>query len=75
MKTLIGFGRFWYDFIVGDDWRVAASIVLLIGAAAAAADRGWNVWPLIPCGVIAALIASLRREVRVRRMGQIERPH
>lgn len=69
MSALSKFGRFWYDFIVGDDWRVAASIVVLIGVVAAAADRGWNVWPLIPCGVIAALTASLRREVRARRVG------
>jgi hypothetical protein len=27
-------GRFWYDFIVGDDWRIAAGValVLLVGA-------------------------------------------
>ena len=71
-KALTGFARFWYDFIVGDDWRVAASIVLLIGVAAAAADHGLNVWPLLPCGVLAALAASLRREVRVRRAEQVE---
>ena len=23
MKYLMGFVQFWYDFIVGDDWRVA----------------------------------------------------
>jgi hypothetical protein len=24
---LRGFGRFWYDFIVGDDWKIAAAVV------------------------------------------------
>ena len=23
MKYIVGFVRFWYDFIIGDDWRVA----------------------------------------------------
>jgi hypothetical protein len=34
MRFLRGFGRFWWDFIVGDDWRIAAgvTVVLAIGA-------------------------------------------
>ena len=31
MKYVVAFLRFWYDFIVGDDWRVAVSIVAAIG--------------------------------------------
>ena len=27
MRQLKSFGAFWYDFIVGDDWQVAALIV------------------------------------------------
>lgn len=27
MRLLSGIGRFLYDFIVGDDWKVAASVV------------------------------------------------
>jgi len=27
MKQLRSFGAFWYDFIVGDDWHVAALVV------------------------------------------------
>nr|WP_055502108.1 hypothetical protein [Nonomuraea pusilla] len=27
MRFLKGFGRFWYDFIVGDDWKIAAAVV------------------------------------------------
>lgn len=27
MRFLRGFGQFWYDFIVGDDWKVAAAVV------------------------------------------------
>ena len=34
MGYVIGFARFWYDFIVGDDWTVAVGVVaaLLITA-------------------------------------------
>jgi hypothetical protein len=34
MRFIRGFGRFWWDFIVGDDWRIAAGVtaVLALGA-------------------------------------------
>ena len=28
MTFVKAFGRFWYDFLVGDDWKIAASVVL-----------------------------------------------
>jgi len=36
--ALVGLGRFVWDFLVGDDWRIAAAItaVLVLGALAAA---------------------------------------
>jgi hypothetical protein len=39
-RFIKGFGRFWYDFIVGDDWKIAAFVVLAlgIGALLAASD-------------------------------------
>jgi hypothetical protein len=27
MRFLKGFVRFWYDFIVGDDWKIAVAVV------------------------------------------------
>lgn len=27
MRFVRGFGRFWYDFLVGDDWKIAAGVV------------------------------------------------
>jgi hypothetical protein len=34
MRFLRAFGRFWYDFIVGDDWKIAAAValVMVVGA-------------------------------------------
>ena len=32
MKFLKSFGQFWYDFIIGDDWKIAVAVVLALGA-------------------------------------------
>ena len=34
MRFLSAFGRFWWDFVVGDDWRIAAGVVLVLAAGA-----------------------------------------
>ena len=31
MKYVRAFGQFWYDFVVGDDWKIAAAVVLALG--------------------------------------------
>jgi hypothetical protein len=40
MKLLRALGYFWYDFIVGDDWKIAAYVILALAVSAAAADSG-----------------------------------
>jgi hypothetical protein len=34
IAALRSFGRFWFDFVVGDDWRIAAGVGLLVAAGA-----------------------------------------
>ena len=34
MRFVIGFGRFWWDFIIGDDWKIAAGVAAVLSAAA-----------------------------------------
>lgn len=34
MRYVRGFGRFWYDFVVGDDWRIAAGVCLMLALGA-----------------------------------------
>lgn len=63
MKLVVGFFRFWYDFIVGDDWRMAATLVAVIAIAALLAAAGVFIWWLTPPAVGATLAASLRRAV------------
>jgi Na+-translocating ferredoxin:NAD+ oxidoreductase RnfD subunit len=28
VKYLKAFGQFWYDFIIGDDWKIAVAVVI-----------------------------------------------
>jgi hypothetical protein len=64
MSRLRAFGRFWWDFVVGDDWRAAAGVVLAIGATAALVAGGVDAWWLIPIAVPLVLALSLRRATR-----------
>jgi hypothetical protein len=64
MRWVIAFLRFWYDFIVGDDWLIAAGIVAAIGLTAVIAGQGIDAWWTMPLAVIALLAASLRRALR-----------
>jgi hypothetical protein len=62
MRWLRSFGAFWYDFLVGDDWRVAAAVVAALAATALLVHvAGVNAWWLMPACVLAVLGWSLRR--------------
>jgi hypothetical protein len=63
VKYVVGFLRFWYDFIVGDDWRIALSVVAAIGLTAALVSWGISAWWLMPVAVVVILLGSLRRAV------------
>jgi hypothetical protein len=58
------FAGFWWDFVVGDDWRASAQVALAVGATAALAGADVVAWWLLPPAVIAVLYASLRRATR-----------
>ena len=61
MRYLVSFGRFWWEFVVGDDWVAAAGIVAAIGLTAALAASGITVWWVMPLAVLVVLTVSLRR--------------
>jgi hypothetical protein len=56
------FARFWWDFIVGDDWHVAAGILLALCLTALLAATSAPAWWLLPLAIAAVLWVSLRRE-------------
>jgi hypothetical protein len=64
MTYLKHFLRFWYDFIVGDDWMIAAGVVMALVLSAALARRGLNAWWVMLVTVVVMLAASLWRETR-----------
>jgi hypothetical protein len=61
MRRIRAFGHFWWDFVVGDDWRSAAGVVIAIGVTAALVAAGVDAWWLMPVAVAAVLGLSLRR--------------
>ena len=62
VSRLRSIGAFWYDFVVGDDWRVAVVVVAALALTAVLVHAaGVNAWWLLPVFVFAALGWSLRR--------------
>jgi hypothetical protein len=55
---------FWWDFVVGDDWRVAAAVVAGLVLTAALSRITSASWWILPIVVSAALIVSVRRVAR-----------
>jgi hypothetical protein len=51
-----------WEFVVGDDWRVALGVAVTLGAAAAMAAVGLASWWIAPIAIPAVLYRSVRRE-------------
>ena len=63
MRYIVAFGRFWWDFVVGDDWRVAAGVALALGLTSLLTHEGVDAWWLLPVAVALLLAGSLLRAV------------
>jgi hypothetical protein len=70
VRLLKSFGRFWYDFIIGDDWKIAAAVVVALGLTAllmlttSLSDHVLAV--LGGLGIVLAFAVSLAIDVRDR---------
>ncbi len=60
------FGAFWYDFIVGDDWRVAACVAAALAITFAVSRTSVPAWWILPAAVALVLPWSLWRARRQR---------
>jgi hypothetical protein len=66
MTRLRRFLFFWYDFVVGDDWRVAVAVVAALVITFVLAGVGLPAWWVLPLAVVVVLPLSLRRAARDR---------
>lgn len=55
---------FWADFILGDDWTVAATVALALIGTWALTRADLPAWWLLPVAVIGVTAVSLRRAAR-----------
>ena len=53
-----------YDFVVGDDWLVAAGVVVALAATWLLSRASVNAWWLLPVLLAVLIPVSLRRAVR-----------
>jgi hypothetical protein len=68
MRFARGFLRFWYDFLVGDDWKIAAAVGVVLAAGAGIVLSGSYddhvLTALLALGVAAAFTTALLIDVR-----------
>jgi hypothetical protein len=71
VKFLKAFGQFWYDFIIGDDWKIAVAVLLALGVTLVAMATGLlGDTALTVLGGVAIVVAfaiSLAIDVRPKR--------
>jgi hypothetical protein len=64
MNRVRALGRFAWDFVVGDDWRIALGVVAALALAAGLSALGAAAWWVIPLAVAGLLAESLLRATR-----------
>jgi hypothetical protein len=64
MSRLEAIARFAWDFVVGDDWRLAVGVGVALGLTALVAAAGAAAWWVMPLTVAITLSASLWRVAR-----------
>jgi hypothetical protein len=67
MRRVEAFLRFLWDFVIGDDWRIAAGVVVALGVTALVAGTSVSAWWILPIAVALLLAVSVWRVARVGR--------
>jgi hypothetical protein len=65
-RRLKSFAAFWYDFVVGDDWRVAVGVVIALLLTWLVSRSGGSAWWVMPVAFAVLLPLSLWRAVKAR---------
>jgi hypothetical protein len=66
MKRVESVLRFLWDFVVGDDWRIAVGVVVALGLTALVANTTLSAWWIMPVAVAVVLALSAWRAARAR---------
>jgi hypothetical protein len=66
MASLRRFFAFWYDFVVGDDWRMAVAVVAALAITYGVTHTGTPSWWILPVVVVLAFPLTLWRAARGR---------
>jgi hypothetical protein len=60
-RLLERFASFWWDFLVGDDWRIALTVVVALAATYALDQAAIQAWWLVPLAGGAVVVLNLSR--------------
>jgi hypothetical protein len=58
--------HFLCEFVIGDDWRIAAGVVVALGVTALVAETTVAAWWILPVAVALLLVGSVWRAARTR---------
>jgi hypothetical protein len=64
VRAILAFVRFCYDFVVGDDWRIALAVVAGLAITYGFSRAGVPAWWAMPVVIVIALPLSLLRAAR-----------
>ena len=66
MKRVRGLLKFLWDFVIGDDWRIAAAVGGTLMVTLVLSNNGFTVWWLLPAVVLVILSVSVWSVARSR---------
>jgi hypothetical protein len=62
VRHVKAFGRFWYDFVIGDDWVIAVVVVVAVTITALLArNTSFPAWIVMPAAAVGVLAVSILR--------------
>jgi hypothetical protein len=64
LRWVRAFVEFWIDFVVGDDWTVAAAVLAGLLGTWGLVEAGVPAWWLLPVAALGSTAISLRRAAR-----------
>ena len=72
ISWIVAFVKFWYGFIIGDDWTMAVAVAVGLAVTALLHAKGVGIWWLVP--LIVIVVVGLDLERASRRARPLERP-